>query len=115
MTPEELLEVIALPGWGLSKLAQVLNVRLIAVQQAASGKRPISPELERWLEEVAAVWTPLPADLREIARQMQCDQGKFVRRPRGTRAITDDEAELLENVTWFHAHRPGPQGWRGAS
>ena len=45
--------------------------------QAGSGKRPIAVEIASWLEEMAAVWEPLPADLREIARQMECDAGKF--------------------------------------
>ena len=114
MTPTRLRECIALPGWSLRKLARVLAVRPDAMVQAGSGKRPIGAELGTWLEEMAAVWEPLSADLREIARQMECDAGKFVRRPRGVRPITDAEAAQLEAVARFHAHQPAPIGWKGA-
>lgn len=113
MTPTRLRACIALPGWSLRKLSRVLGVRSDATLQLGSGKRPIAPELARWLDGIASVWEPLPVDLREIAQQMECDAGKFVRRPRGTRPITDAEAQLLEAVARFHAERPAPEGWRG--
>ncbi len=114
MTPTRLRECIALPGWSLRKLSRVLGVRSDATLQLGSGKRPIAPELATWLDELAAVWEPLAADLRDIARKMECDAGKFVRRPRGARPITGAEAQLLEAVARFHAERPAPEGWRGS-
>ena len=115
MTPTRLRECIDLPGWSLRKLSRVLGVRPDATLQLGSGKRPIAPEQATWLEDLAALWEPLPPDLRDIARQMECDAGKFVRRPRGAQPITDAEAQLLKVVARFHAERPAPEGWRGAA
>ena len=115
MTPTRLRGCIALPGWSLRKLSRVLGVRSDATLQFGSGKRPIALELATWLDDLAAVWEPLSADLRDIARQMECDAGKFVRRPRGARPITDAEAQLLEVVARFYAERPAPEGRRGAA
>ncbi len=83
------------------------------MMQAGSGKWPIAAELDAWLEELTAVWEPLSAELRDIARQMECDAGKFVRRPRGIRPITDAKAALLQAVAGFHARHPAPVRSKG--
>ncbi len=44
---------------------------------------------------------------------MRCDQGRFVRYPRGF-PLTDEEAAQLEAVAAFHTARPQPARWKAA-
>lgn len=113
MSPTRLQECIALPGWSQRELARNLGVDGRAASKMSSGKRDIPLELEAWLEAVAAAWGQLDPDLYEVARNMGCDQGRFIRRPRGFRPLTDGEAEQLEVLAAFHLAHPQPDGWKG--
>lgn len=79
----------------------------------STGKHAIPPELEDWLEAMAAVWAGLTPYQVDVARNMHCDRGRFIRHPRGF-PLTDGEAKQLEAVAAFHSARPHPDGWKAA-
>ena len=111
MSPDRFRECIALPGWSQRKLERYLGLHDRSVSKMSSGKREIAPELEEWLEAVAAAWAGLSPYLMDAARNMHCDRGRFVRYPHGF-PLTDEEAAQLQAVADFHATRPQPNGWR---
>ena len=111
MSPTRLRECIALPGWSQRELARLVGLGDRAVSKMSTGKHSIPPELEEWLEAMAAVWTDLTPYQIEVARNMRCDQGRFVRHPRGF-PLTDEEAAQLQAVAAFHAGRPQPARWK---
>lgn len=108
MSPTRLRACIALPGWSLRELARRTSEDDGTVRQMGSGKRPVPNDLAAWLERVAGAWEPLSEDLREAARAMGCDRGKYVRRPRNFRLLSDAEAQQLERLAGFHRDNPNP-------
>lgn len=111
MSPTRRRDCIVLPGWSQRELARHLGIDGRAASKMSSGKRDIPPELEAWLEAVAAAWGRLDPDLLEVARNIGCDQGQFSRRPRGFRPLTDGEAAQLKAVAAFRLAHPRPDGW----
>ena len=111
MSPTRLRECLALPGWSLRELARRLEIGDREVRKMAAGQVPIPDTVSGWLEEIHTVWMSVPADLREGARTIGCDRGKYARRPHGFRPLTDGEAAQLQAVAAFHAARPWPDGW----
>ncbi len=113
MSPTRLRECIALPGWSQRELSRLIGLGDRAVGKMSTGKHAIPPELEDWLEAMAAVWAGLTPYQLDAARNMRCDQGRFIRHSRGF-PLTDEEAEQLEAVAAFHSARPQPHGWKAA-
>ena len=111
MSPTRLRECIALPGWSQRELARLIGLGDRSVSKMSTGRHGIPPELEEWLEAMAAVWAPLTPYQLDVARNMRCDHGRFVRHPRGF-PLTDEEAAQLEAVAAFHLVRPQPAVWR---
>jgi hypothetical protein len=66
------------------------------------------------LRLLAALHKALTPELREIARAIGCDEGRFVRHPHGVRPLDDEKAALLETLAVLHAALPLPVGWRPA-
>lgn len=112
MTATRFRECLEAPAWSLRELARRLNCDSSAVRKMASDGRPIPATLAAWLEMVRAAWSTLSPELCEMARQMKCDDGKFIRYPRGMRPLTDGEAATLEQLAVFHAALPKPVGWQ---
>lgn len=111
MTPTRFRECLDDIGWSLRKLARRLRCDDGTVRQFGSGRRLIPANLATWLEHLAATHRTLPAELREVAHAMECDQGKYARNPRGTRPISDGEAALLRAVAGAHAAAALPDAW----
>lgn len=111
MSPTRLRECIALPGWSQRELSRLIGLGDRAVGKMSTGKHAIPPELEDWLEAMAAIWSGLTPYQVDAARNMRCDQGRFIRFPRGF-PLTDEEADRLQAVAAFHMARPHPESWK---
>jgi hypothetical protein len=70
-------------------VSELHRIGKTAIRQMGSGKRPVNDNLGAWLEMLSSLHARLSPELRDIARQLECDRGKFVRRPCGIRPLTD--------------------------
>ncbi len=108
MSPSRLQECIALPKWFQRDLSQLIGLGDRAVGKMSTGKHAVPPELEDWLEAIAAGWDGLTPYQVDAPRNMRCDQGRFIRFPRGF-PLTDEEADRLQAVPAIHRARPHPE------
>lgn len=111
MTPTRLRECLEVLGWGINQLARRIDLGSSSAQQMARDKRAIPDNLAAWVEIRAAVWATISPELQDLAQQMGCDRGKFVRYPAGMRPLTDEEAAQLQAVAAVSAALPAPVGW----
>lgn len=111
MSPTRLRDRLDVLGWGINQLARRIDLGSSSAQQMARDKRVIPDNLAAWVEIRAAVWNTISPELQDLAQQMGCDRGKFVRYPAGMRPITDEEAAQLQAVAAVSAALPAPVGW----
>ena len=113
ISSEDLHRALDGPGWSMRSLARRLEMDDGSMRRIARGSssQPFD-NLGAWLKAIGAIWAVIPVELHEVARQMGCDRGKFVRRPRGFRPLTDEEAAQLEVLAAFHRALPLPIGWQ---
>ena len=78
MTPQQMRNHLALPGWSARECGRRTGRNPDIVREMTRGKRHIDNALATWLEAVAAEWSKIPTEYLPLARQLGCADGRPV-------------------------------------